>query len=64
MVHKFVFVPGEEPRVTPRAAVRASSSGKALQWVLLGAALAISAFAFAAAKASFERQSSHAAAHG
>ena len=63
MVHKFVFVPGAEPRVTPRAAVRASSPTKALQWVLLGAALAISAFAFSAAKDSLERTSSHAAVH-
>jgi hypothetical protein len=63
MVNKFVFVPGPEPRVSPRAAARSSNPGKALQWVLLGAALAISAFAFSAAKTSFDRQSGHAAAH-
>lgn len=70
MVRKFVFVEGAEPRVSPRGgghppnATRAASGAMvaALQWVLLGAALAISAIAFSAAKASFERQSSQAAA--
>jgi hypothetical protein len=61
MVNKFVFVPGPEPRLSPRATVRASSAGKAMQWVLLGAALAISAIAFSAAK-TLDRQSGHAAA--
>jgi hypothetical protein len=62
MVNKFVFVPGPEPRLSPRAAVRASSAGKAMQWVLLGAALAVSAIAFSAAKTTFDRQAGHAAA--
>lgn len=72
MVRKFVFVEGAEPRVSPRGgdrlphATRATASSSttvaALQWVLLGAALAISAIAFAAAKASAERPPSQAAA--
>lgn len=72
MVRKFVFVEGAEPRVSPRGGERppnanrtntaAGPMGAALQWALLGAALAISALAFSAAKASFERQPSQAAA--
>lgn len=66
MVRKFVFVEGAEPRVSPRGGRRPPNANRAhpasgatfaaLQWLLLGAALAISAIAFTAAKASFERQ--------
>lgn len=63
MVRKFVFVEGAEPRLSPRGGGRSSKAKvAALQWLLLGAALAVSALAFSAAKASSERQPSPAAA--
>ena len=67
-----MFVEGAEPRVSPlggerppnanRTNTAAGPMGAVLQWALLGAALAISALAFSAAKASFEHQPSQAAA--
>lgn len=66
-----MFVEGAEPRVSPRGGARppnatrstaaAGTKVAALQWLLLGAALAISALAFSAAKASSERPPSQAA---
>ena len=74
MVRKFVFVPNAEPplarRRTPVRAAGAGASatasptaGRIVQWVLLGAALAVSGFAFTAAKASLDRGGGHAAVH-
>jgi hypothetical protein len=71
MVRKFVFIPGAEPRLSPREAGHVPSLGRlsgavgvrhegpprmAMQWLLLGLALAVSAAAFSAAKAASDRQ--------
>ena len=79
MVRKFVFVPGAEPRLSPRGAghVPSPSLGRlsgvmgvrhegpakmAMQWLVLGLALAASAAAFSAAKAWSDGQAAQAAA--
>ncbi len=78
MVRKFVFIPGAEPHIAPLhgveramsvrrisggASVRHDGPGRmAMQWVLLVLALAVSAIAFSAAKAAFDRQPGQAAA--
>ena len=71
MVHKFVFVPGAEPHVSPveRVPTRGGSSGALgirhpipsklamhMQWLLLGIAIGVSAVAFSVAKAKSEHQ--------
>jgi len=76
-VRKFVFVPGAEPRLSLRGAGHAPDLGRVagvvgvrhdgpskliMQWLLLGLALAVSAAAFSAAKASGDRQAAQAAA--
>jgi hypothetical protein len=50
MVRKFVFVPGPEPYVAPRRIERSAGASKAMQWLLLGLALTVSAVGFSLAK--------------
>lgn len=72
-----MFVPGAEPRLSPRGAGHVPSLGRlsggvgvrhdgparmAMQWLLLGLALAASAAAFSAAKAWSDGQAGQAAA--